>query len=86
MRVICIEERADDLANLFDLPPLVVGEVYTVVRFSEYSLNKYGVSEYFPVYCLAERGFHVGYATTRFAPLSEINEKEFERNYNFQTV
>lgn len=28
----------------------------------------------------------VGYAVERFIPVSEINEKEFERNYNFQTV
>lgn len=88
MKVICIDDRADENADLsHGLPPIVVGEIYTVTKYSEYSKNKYGIVERWPVYCLAERGDGlVGYDVKRFVPLSNIDEKEFERNYNKETA
>lgn len=81
MRVICI----DDKERPGEYPDadftIKEGETYNVCRAvtSENGIFCYSLLEdpYRAMYC---------YAADRFIPVSDIDEKEFERNYNFQTV
>lgn len=86
MRVICIQGDADKDAIIMPGVEIIEGEVYTVSGYSEYSRNKHGGVDHIPVYKLAERPQDVGYEVSRFAPLSDIDEKEFERNYSKRVI
>lgn len=74
MRVICIDEGITRKCINSDRisSKLIEGEIYTVAC----TRGKY--------YILAELEPDLGYESKLFAPLSEINETEMERNYNFQ--
>lgn len=77
MRVICIDDR-----QLFG-PPQVgnwvikMGCIYDVVQVVE---SRWGI------YYELSIDLGVGYPCENFSPLSDIDETEFERSYNKQTV
>lgn len=80
MRVVCIDKNSDPLAIPASKEDQIFeGEIYTVTRYSEYSLNNISKVERYPVYTLAERSPNVGYAVERFIPLSDIDETEMIR-------
>lgn len=80
MKVVCVNNKFYPVGG----PPTklpVIGEFYTVVKVRE-SVYKKGVI----VYKISELDYNTWYHEKMFAALSDIDEKEFERNYNFQTV
>lgn len=71
----CIKEPNHKSGKTTGRPYVIrVGEIYTVVEFLTFDV---------PGYRLAEDLQHT-YSTDYFAPLSEINELEFERNYELE--
>lgn len=84
MKVICIDGVKKGTmpydtcnpASHFD--EVYEGEIYTVTKQKEF----YGHLCYF----LAERRPNAAYYYGIFAPISNIDEKEFERNYNKELV
>ena len=74
MKVICIDASTD-----FDseIPvDLIEGEVYTVIDVDKEDNEIW--------YTLLEKSIYQQYSEDAFIPLSEIDETEFERNYNYQ--
>lgn len=71
MKVLCIDD-----SNL-EYGFLKYGDVYTVIGEE----NHMGLICYFLEEIVGE-----SYVKTRFIPLSEIDETEFERNYNKELV
>lgn len=84
MKVVCVDAgwRPYTIATAggFNLKE---GDIYTVVN--QWKSKWDGIE--IIVYALLEDPDHseYGYASDRFATLSEIDETEFERNYNFET-
>lgn len=81
MRVICI--NGDGLREMNNLEndddyTLKTGEVYTVVDTQRHDGMDF--------YILSEKPFDCCYHVRRFAPLSDISETEFERNYQKEKI
>lgn len=76
MKVICIDEGVTRkcINSSRISSKLIEGGIYTVSR----AVGKY--------YILKELEPDLGYESRLFVPLSSIDEKEFERNYNLQTT
>jgi len=76
MKVVCIDEgitrKCINSSRISSR--LIEGHIYTVER----TVGKY--------YILRELEPDLGYEVHLFAPLSEIDETTFERNYNKETV
>lgn len=82
MKVICIKTNKGWKFKTQFHPPLPpspeFGETVTVVE----SKVNMGI----PVYILTEYPYGGGYAQRAFIPISTIDEKEFEREYNKEKV
>lgn len=83
MKVICIKEGFYSEKENRPIPiHPVVGEVVTVIRTTSYGF--YYLSEY-PTNGFSESGIAV-WNHKKFAPLSDIDETEFIREYNTEKV
>lgn len=80
MKVICIDDgfNPKGVNDPENLSKIKVGSIYTVKRFLERAYNFYEITH--------SREPYTGWITERFIPISEIDETEFERNYQKQTV
>lgn len=77
MRVICIDDKWEAYPGSSSGPFIKFGEIVTVAKaFKDSEGEWYNFSEYF--------GYD--YEQCGFAPISEINETDFERNYQKETV
>lgn len=81
MKVICIDgvkvgDRVKAGFQPFALPQdeIIEGVIYEVIDL----INFFGLD----AYRLVGKPFNALYTTDRFAPISDIDETEFERNYN----
>lgn len=78
MKVICITDIHPDRGD--KVKQLKIGEYYTASQCQVYPRN-YDIAEV-PTF----QGLPVSYRKEFFAPLSSIDETEFERNYNLVTL
>lgn len=77
MKVICIDDKWENIGGDVKQWP-VFGEITTVVyAFKDYQGEWYKFQEY---------DYNWDYEQCGFIPLSEINETEFERNYQKETA
>lgn len=87
MRVICIDDREDEFGydDYQSGWHLVFGQIYTVL-FPALGIGINGKKR--PVYILKEDpdAPEYGHLQSKFAPLSTIDETEFERNYKKELV
>lgn len=79
MKVVCIDDTAGSLINPCGFT-IKEGEIYTVYR------TFIGMITGKPCYALNEDDYKGGYLCTRFIPVSDIDETEFERNYKTEKV
>ena len=77
MKVICIDSTSPT-KNGAIATELTEGVEYSVVGSRPCTVSKN--------LCYQLAGFFILYESWRFVPLSDIDEKEFERNYNNQTA
>lgn len=84
MKVLCIDDKIRHPHGFMEEGGIKIkeGEVYEVLRETE-GYDKLGNT--YRVYELTvDPGY--GYELWRFVPISNIDETEFERNYNKETV
>lgn len=75
MRVLCINNGKGHMQEAY-LPDVIIGEEYNVVKILDVGEVDY--------YILEEQPDHIAYIYWLFIPLSDIDEMEFERNYNLK--
>lgn len=85
MRVVCIDAGSGKYADRFNNKKtgLVEGDIYTVIKSITHPLYKdlgYLLSE------IKSDGYLGGFCADRFAPLSDIDEKEMEREWMLTLV
>jgi len=81
MKVICIDAKSKVDINRHLLKE---GGYYNTIYDGDcYCVRTNSIS---PGYALAEFGMAIGFDKSRFIPLSDVDEKEFERNYNKELV
>lgn len=78
MKVTCIDDSPG--VNTGQKPPFKFGEILTA-----YSINSFAVQILEYPYSLVT-GNQKSWNKSRFVPLSDIDETEFERNYQKQTA
>lgn len=83
MRVICINNKPVSFLTNISAGLLIEGNDYTVIEATT-SYSSTGRLGYFLKEVKTANG--APFDACRFAPLSDINEKEFERNYNKETA
>lgn len=83
MKVICIDASRHSDCVIFYPGFLKEGEIYIVI---EETVGRNKFNQFVPAYILEGQPIAGCYPKSRFAPLSSIDETEFERNYNLVTL
>lgn len=80
-KVLCINNKSIRGVGNMHLDMLEENKNYTVVEFEDTAnkVGKYHLKE-------VESPGHNGWSALRFIPLSDIDETEMERNYNFDEL
>lgn len=81
MKVLCIKDNWEDRVYTFGITPPVFGKEYTVINERPCLCGRCSGR----MYVLAEYGTEFGFITDYFSPISDIDEKEMQRENIFQT-